>query len=149
MIDHRYAGRFMARDYVSIREEHRNGQTLWTFTTVGHDRLKSAPAKVTRIGTRYLVLGAAWGAPVVAVQYASTTDRGSRRICPVHRFRDARLVMLGGSGRSTGANPPRASTASPRGHSTGTVTFSLHLMTRWLQAERRIGRATGRLPVAS
>ena len=68
VIDHRYAGRFMARDYVSIREEHRNGQTLWTFTTVGHDRLKSAPAKVTRIGTRYLVLGAAWGAPTVAVQ---------------------------------------------------------------------------------
>ena len=40
----RYAGRFMARDYVTIREESRGGDTVWTFTTVGKDRLKSAPA---------------------------------------------------------------------------------------------------------
>ena len=38
----------MARDYVSIREQQRDGETVWTFTTVSHDRLKSAPAKVTR-----------------------------------------------------------------------------------------------------
>src|SRR4051795_13566393 len=32
VLDHRYAGRFMARDYVSIREqEERDGQTVWTF----------------------------------------------------------------------------------------------------------------------
>jgi DMSO/TMAO reductase YedYZ molybdopterin-dependent catalytic subunit len=68
VLDHRYAGRFMARDYVSIREEQRDGQAFWTFTTVGHDRLKSAPAKVTRRGHRYSILGAAWGAPTVAVQ---------------------------------------------------------------------------------
>ena len=48
VLDHRYPGSFMARDYVTIREEQRDGQTIWTFTTVGHDRLKSAPAKVTR-----------------------------------------------------------------------------------------------------
>jgi DMSO/TMAO reductase YedYZ molybdopterin-dependent catalytic subunit len=66
--DHRFAGRFMARDYVSIREEQRDGETVWTFTTVGHARLKSAPAKVTRRGHRYSVLGAAWGAPISAVQ---------------------------------------------------------------------------------
>ena len=68
VMDHRYAGRFMARDYVSIREEQRDGQTVWTFTTVGHDRLKSAPAKVTRHGNRYSILGAAWGASIAAVQ---------------------------------------------------------------------------------
>ncbi len=62
VMDHRYAGRFMARDYVSIREEQRDGQTVWTFTTVSHDRLKSAPAKVTRHGNRYSIMGAAWGA---------------------------------------------------------------------------------------
>ena len=66
--DHRYAGRFMARDYVTIREEQRNGDTVWTFTTVSHDRLKSAPAKVTRRGSRYTVMGAAWGAPIAGVQ---------------------------------------------------------------------------------
>ena len=68
VIDHRYAGRFMARDYVTIREEQKNGETVWTFMTVSHDRLKSAPAKVTRRGSRYAVMGAAWGAPIAAVQ---------------------------------------------------------------------------------
>jgi DMSO/TMAO reductase YedYZ molybdopterin-dependent catalytic subunit len=66
--DRRHAGRFMARDYVSIREEQRGGETVWTFTTVSHDRLKSAPAKVTRRGNRYTVMGAAWGAPIAAVE---------------------------------------------------------------------------------
>jgi DMSO/TMAO reductase YedYZ molybdopterin-dependent catalytic subunit len=64
----RYAGRFMARDYVSIREEQRNGETVWTFANVGLDRLKSAPAKVTRLASRYTIMGAAWGAPIAAVQ---------------------------------------------------------------------------------
>jgi DMSO/TMAO reductase YedYZ molybdopterin-dependent catalytic subunit len=66
--DGRYAGRFMARDYVTIREEQKDGETVWTFTTVGHDRLKSAPAKVTRRGDRYTILGAAWGAAIAAVE---------------------------------------------------------------------------------
>jgi DMSO/TMAO reductase YedYZ molybdopterin-dependent catalytic subunit len=68
VVDHRYAGQFMARDYVSIREEQRDGQTVWTFATVSHFRLKSAPAKVIRRGNRYAVMGAAWGAPIRAVQ---------------------------------------------------------------------------------
>jgi DMSO/TMAO reductase YedYZ molybdopterin-dependent catalytic subunit len=59
VIDHRYAGRFMARDYVSIREQERDGQTTWTFASVGPVRLKSAPAKVTRHNGRYSVMGAA------------------------------------------------------------------------------------------
>src|SRR5207249_2608918 len=68
VVDHRYAGNFMARDYVSIREEQREGETLWTFATVRHERLKSAPAKVARRGNRYAIAGAAWGATISAVQ---------------------------------------------------------------------------------
>jgi DMSO/TMAO reductase YedYZ molybdopterin-dependent catalytic subunit len=64
----RHAGNFMARDYVTIREEQRSGQPFWTFSTVRHDRLKSAPAKVVRRGSGYVVLGAAWGAPIAAVE---------------------------------------------------------------------------------
>ena len=82
VMDHRYAGRFMARDYVSIREEQRDGQTVWTFTTVGHDRLKSAPAKVTRHGNRYSILGAAWGASIAAVQVRS--DDGPSSAAPLY-----------------------------------------------------------------
>jgi len=66
--DSRFQGRFMARDYVSIREEQRAGETVWTFTSVTHERLKSAPAKVIRAGDRYTVLGAAWGAPIAKVE---------------------------------------------------------------------------------
>jgi DMSO/TMAO reductase YedYZ molybdopterin-dependent catalytic subunit len=66
--DHRYAGRFMARNYVQVREEERDGQTLWTFATVSHERLKSAPAKVIRVGSRYFVVGVAWGAPIASVE---------------------------------------------------------------------------------
>jgi Mo-co oxidoreductase dimerisation domain len=59
----------MARDYVTIREEHRgSSDPFWTFSTVRHFRLKSAPAKVVRRASRYVVLGAAWGAPIAAVQ---------------------------------------------------------------------------------
>ena len=68
VLDHRYAGRFMARDYVSIREQQRNGETVWTFNTVSHELLKSIPAKVTRRHGRYAIMGAAWGAPISAVE---------------------------------------------------------------------------------
>jgi DMSO/TMAO reductase YedYZ molybdopterin-dependent catalytic subunit len=68
LIDRPFRGRFMARDYVTFREELRDGETVWTFTMVTHDRLKSAPAKVTRRGRRYAILGAAWGAPIARVE---------------------------------------------------------------------------------
>jgi DMSO/TMAO reductase YedYZ molybdopterin-dependent catalytic subunit len=66
--DQRYAGQFMARDYVTIREEQRDGEPVWTFSTVRHDRLKSAPARVVQRGGRHAVLGVAWGAPIAAVE---------------------------------------------------------------------------------
>lgn len=66
--DERHQGRFTARDYVTVREGSQDGQTVWTFTSVGRDRLKSAPAKVVRRGDWYTVLGAAWGAPVARVE---------------------------------------------------------------------------------
>ena len=72
--DARYQGFFMAHDYVSIREEEREGETFWTFTSVTHDRLKSAPAKVTRQDDRYTVMGAAWGAPIGGVEVQIDDD---------------------------------------------------------------------------
>jgi DMSO/TMAO reductase YedYZ molybdopterin-dependent catalytic subunit len=69
VIDQRYTGRFMARDYVTIREQIRpDGETVWTFVNVGQDRLKSAPAKVVRNAGQYTIFGAAWGAPISAVE---------------------------------------------------------------------------------
>jgi DMSO/TMAO reductase YedYZ molybdopterin-dependent catalytic subunit len=66
--DARYQGHFMARDYVTIREEAHDGETVWTFTSVGRARLKSAPAKVTKQADGYQIMGAAWGAPIAGVE---------------------------------------------------------------------------------
>lgn len=66
--DSRYQGNFMARDFVTIREEHIDGQSVWTFTSVRHDRLKSAPAKVVKSDNNYVIHGAAWGAPISGVE---------------------------------------------------------------------------------
>jgi len=66
--DSRYQGHFMARDYVTIREEAIGGESVWTFTSIAHDRLKSAPAKVTKNGDAYSIMGAAWGAPISGVE---------------------------------------------------------------------------------
>ena len=67
--DTRFLGRFMGRDYVTIREEHHDGMTVMAETTVGRMLLKSAPAKVTLRDGRYQIHGMAWGpAPVAAVE---------------------------------------------------------------------------------
>jgi DMSO/TMAO reductase YedYZ molybdopterin-dependent catalytic subunit len=64
----RYAGRFMGRDYVTMRTERHGSDTVTRFTLVGRDRLKSAPAKVVRKGGEYRIMGAAWGPPVARVE---------------------------------------------------------------------------------
>ena len=66
--DTRYMGRFMGRDYVTIREEQRGGETVWAQTSVGRALLKSVPAKVTRKNGQYRIVGAAWGAPIARVE---------------------------------------------------------------------------------
>jgi DMSO/TMAO reductase YedYZ molybdopterin-dependent catalytic subunit len=68
VIDTRWMGHFMARDYVTIREEQRDGQPVWTETSVGKALLKSAPARVTRKDGAHRIMGAAWGAPIASVE---------------------------------------------------------------------------------
>lgn len=65
--DQRFVNQFMGRDYVTLREEEHNGETVWMETSVGRARLKSAPARVTHIGNDYRIVGAAWGAPIERV----------------------------------------------------------------------------------
>jgi DMSO/TMAO reductase YedYZ molybdopterin-dependent catalytic subunit len=68
ILDRPWEGRFMAREYVTIREEERNGNRLARYTLVGHARLKSAPARVTRLDGQHRIVGAAWGAPIAEVE---------------------------------------------------------------------------------
>jgi DMSO/TMAO reductase YedYZ molybdopterin-dependent catalytic subunit len=66
--DTRFMGRFMARDYVTLRQEDRNGEEIWAETSVGRAKINSIPAKVTRDGSRHRIHGTAWGADVVRVE---------------------------------------------------------------------------------
>ena len=67
--DTRFLGRFMGRDYVTVREEQRDGETVVMETSVGRGLLKSAPARVTSSDGHYRIAGMAWGpAPIAAVE---------------------------------------------------------------------------------
>ena len=66
--DTRFMSQMMGRDYVTIREEDHNGETVWAETSVGRSLLKSAPARVTKVDNAYRITGAAWGAPVAKVE---------------------------------------------------------------------------------
>jgi DMSO/TMAO reductase YedYZ molybdopterin-dependent catalytic subunit len=66
--DTRFMGRFMARDYVTVREELHDGETFWSETSVGRWRLASAPSRVTRRNNQYRVLGMAWGGSIGSVE---------------------------------------------------------------------------------
>ena len=57
----RFMGRFMAKDYVTVREEMRNDESVWVQTSVGRARLNSAPAGVSRQEDKHRIYGAAWG----------------------------------------------------------------------------------------
>ena len=64
----RFMSLLMGRNYVTIREEEHNGETVWAETSVGRALLKSAPARVTRSDAGYRISGAAWGAPIAKVE---------------------------------------------------------------------------------
>jgi DMSO/TMAO reductase YedYZ molybdopterin-dependent catalytic subunit len=66
--DTRFMGRFMARDYVTLRQENGNGEAIWVEISVGRANINSIPAKVTRDGSGYRIHGTAWGADVARVE---------------------------------------------------------------------------------
>jgi DMSO/TMAO reductase YedYZ molybdopterin-dependent catalytic subunit len=66
--DRRFMSKLMARDYVTIREEVHDGETVWAESSVGRALLKSVPAKVTHTEAGYRISGAAWGAPIARVE---------------------------------------------------------------------------------
>jgi DMSO/TMAO reductase YedYZ molybdopterin-dependent catalytic subunit len=67
--DRRFVGRFMGRDYVTVREEEHDGERVVQETSVGRALLKSAPARVTQHDGHYTIAGMAWGpAPIAAVE---------------------------------------------------------------------------------
>ncbi len=68
--DTRYMGRFMGRDYVTLKSDPIGGETLWMETWVSRIRLKSAVARLTRNGDRLKAVGFALtdGTPLKAIE---------------------------------------------------------------------------------
>jgi len=80
VMDRRYEGRHMARNYHSLRAVERPEGTLWIDTSISKNNLKSVVAKVTRqsAGDRfeYKVAGAAWGGPAKIESVELQVDGG-------------------------------------------------------------------------
>ena len=69
IIDQRHSGRFMARDYVTIRGEKRDGKITWTEKGVSRMNLKSIVARVVRRPSGDLrITGAAWNDGVIPLR---------------------------------------------------------------------------------
>ena len=61
VLDRRFEGKHMARNYHSIRATtNANTETLWLETSISRMRLKSVVARVTQLGSRHTIHGAAW-----------------------------------------------------------------------------------------
>ncbi|MBI3416062.1 MAG: sulfite oxidase [Verrucomicrobia bacterium] len=71
VLDRRYMSKYMAREYVTIRGEERDGKTIWRETSVGPIDVKSITARVVRRKDgSHRVSGAAWtdGTPLQKVE---------------------------------------------------------------------------------
>ena len=66
--DTRLENRFMARDYVTVRNTGTVDDPVWMESSVSRARLKSAPGRVVQTANGYRIDGAAWGAPVATVE---------------------------------------------------------------------------------
>ena len=71
VLDRRYMSKYMAREYVTIRGEERNGKTIWRETSVGPIDVKSVTARAARLSDGTIRFsGAAWtdGTPLRRVE---------------------------------------------------------------------------------
>ena len=87
VMENRWAGRFMAKDYVTVRQESGiDGKPVWTQKVVGRALIKSLPAKVTSRQGRYRMYGAAWGGAIQRVEVR--IDQGPWRSATIDQGQD-------------------------------------------------------------
>src|SRR5438477_1861603 len=71
VLDRRFMSKYMAREYVTIRGEEKDGKTIWRETSVGPIDVKSVVARAARLKNGNIRLaGAAWtdGTPLKRVE---------------------------------------------------------------------------------
>lgn len=98
VIDHRYEGRHMARNYQSLRAVESGEETLWLDTSIACNNLKSVIARVTRrsAGPRfeYRIAGAAWGGLAAIKAVEVKVDTGPWRAATIDQRNDASAWRL-------------------------------------------------------
>jgi DMSO/TMAO reductase YedYZ molybdopterin-dependent catalytic subunit len=98
LIDHRYEGRHMARNYQSLRAVKAETETLWLDTSISRNNLKSVIARVIRRrldeGFAYRIAGAAWGGPAPIQSVEIRIDDGEWRPARIlERHSDAAWLL--------------------------------------------------------
>jgi DMSO/TMAO reductase YedYZ molybdopterin-dependent catalytic subunit len=88
VLDRRYEGRQMARNYHSLRTLETPGGTLWLDTSISRNNLKSIIARVTRRRVQerftYTISGAAWGGDSPIVRIDVRIDNGPWQPASMH-----------------------------------------------------------------
>jgi DMSO/TMAO reductase YedYZ molybdopterin-dependent catalytic subunit len=89
VIDRRYEGRHMSRNYQSLHAIESPDGSFWLDTSISRNNLKSVVARVTRrrvgSGFAYRVLGAAWGGPAPVRSVEVQVDGGPWRMAAFDR----------------------------------------------------------------
>jgi DMSO/TMAO reductase YedYZ molybdopterin-dependent catalytic subunit len=98
VIDRRYEGRHMARNYHSLRAVETPDGTLWMDTSITRNNLKSVVARVTRRRTNqgfdHTLAGAAWGGPARIERVEVQIDGGLWREARIdHRNGEAAWLL--------------------------------------------------------
>lgn len=88
VLDRRYEGQHMARNYHAVREAEHAGDPLVLETSISRNRLKSVVARVTRKttgdGFAYTITGAAWGGTHPIARVEVRIDDGAWRPAEIY-----------------------------------------------------------------
>ena len=85
VIDRRYEGRHIARNYQTLRAVHSVDGTVWLDTSISRNNLKSVIARVTRRAGQYRISGAAWGGTAAITGVDVRMDGGPWRPAAMDR----------------------------------------------------------------
>jgi DMSO/TMAO reductase YedYZ molybdopterin-dependent catalytic subunit len=98
VLDRRYEGEHMARNYLSLRSRETPEGTLWLDTSISKNNKKSVVARVTRHPTgntfAYKISGAAWGGQIPIESVEVRVDEGPWRKATIDDRRGKYAWML-------------------------------------------------------
>jgi DMSO/TMAO reductase YedYZ molybdopterin-dependent catalytic subunit len=98
VLDRRYEGQHMVRNYLSLRSIETSGGSFWLDTSISRNRLKSVVARVTRrrtgAGYSFRISGPAWGGQVPIEKVEVKVDDGPWQAATINDRRGKYAWML-------------------------------------------------------